>query len=117
MRKHSYIVKIDHSPPVRKNKKKSKTTYVKREGEEYNITSNNNFLKDTCENKIKTVIGYYKPNIKKKKKKNNIDKKIKIKDPIMTVNYTNKFYNYANKMKSSNSTDKFNNYNKRFITS
>jgi hypothetical protein len=115
MRKYSYIVKIGYSPPVRRNNKKSKTTYEKPKGEEYNITSNNIFLKDTCENKIKTVIGYYKPNIKKKKKKkkNNIDKKIKVKDPNMIINYTNKF----NKMKSSNSTDKFNNYNKRFITS
>ena len=35
----------------------------------------------------------------------------------MIVNYTNKIYNFDNKMKLPNSTDKFNNYNKHFVTS
>ena len=123
MRKNNYILKISPSPPLRKTKKKSRTNIESHQGDAYNSSSNNNFLKDNHDNKIKTVIeNIYKPNIKKKKRKksnnnnNNIDKKIKIKNPIMIVNYTNKYYNFDQKMKSHKSTDKLN-YNKHFVTS
>ena len=127
MRKNNYILKISPSPPLRKTKKKSKTNAESHHGDAYNSSSNNNFIKDNRDNNLKTVIeNIYKPNIKKKKRKknnnnnnidNNIDKKIKIKNPIMIVNYTNKYYNFDKKMKSYNSTDKLNNYNKHFVTS
>ena len=123
MRKNNYILKISPSPPLRKTKKKSRTNIESHQGDSYKSSSNNNFLKDNDDNKLKTVIeNIYKPNIKKKKRKktnnnnNNIDKKIKIKNPIMIVNYTNKYYNFDQKMKSHNSTDKLN-YNKHFVTS
>ena len=135
MRKNNYILNIGHSPPLRKTKKKSRTNVESHKGEAYNSSSNTNFLKDKHENKTKTIIeDIYKPNIKKKKtkkynnnininnrinnkKENKMDKKIKIKNPIMIVNYTNKYYNFDEKMKSCNSIDKFNNYNKHFVTS
>ncbi len=117
MRKNNYIVKISPSPPLRKSKKvKSKTNIESRQGEVYISSSNNNFLKENRENKMKKgVENIYKPK-RKKKRKNKIEKKIRIKNPVMIVNYTNKYYNYENKI-SYKSIDKFNNYNKHFITS
>ena len=127
MRKNNYILKIDPSPPLRKSKKKYKTYKESYQGGAYNLSSNNNFLKDNRENKIKTITeDIYKPHIKKKNQNNNkidnkignkMDRKIKIKNPIMIVNHTNKYYNIDNKMKSSNSINKINDYNKHFVTS
>jgi len=120
MRKNNYIIKIDASPPLKKNKrKKSSNINVKFKnnlGEIY-ISSSNNNLKD---NKTKLFLTEYNVTIptstkaKKKKKGKMMMRSIKI-FSSKSANYS-KYFKNESKMSSSNSGKRLSQNNKHIIT-
>ena len=125
MKKNNYIAKIEPSSPLKKSQKSKKTVYIENtniiKGETYNSSSNFNILKENIQKKAKASLeNLYKKKIKKKNDKKDGNNKIKnkkikiIKNPIMILKYTNKYYNFNNKI--SESGKNFSKNNKNLIT-
>ena len=125
MKKNNYIAKIEPSSPLKKSQKSKKTVYIENtniiKGETYNSSSNFNILKENIQKKAKASLeNLYKKKIKKKNEKKDGNNKIKnkkikiIKNPIMILKYTNKYYNFNNKI--SETGKNFSKNNKNLIT-
>ena len=113
MRKNNYIIKIDSSPPLKRNKRKQSTNFINQFRNHFRdiyISSSNNTLKENKTNNVTENI--YVPITKKKKKK-----KLKIRTPVRTLsNKADNYYKYENKILSSNSSNRLRQNKKKIIT-